>query len=932
MDFEGVRRHEVKRYIEERYGIDYVCSVGAYTTLQVRAAFSDISRHHGKMAAEIRPVSVTLDEEEGSWKDVFLNAAKKPKLKSYVLENSHIINEMQLALGQPKSASIHASAMLIVPKYDEEGNPMTIYDWLPVRKTDEGMLVCEWEGYYVEAAGFLKEDILGIRQLDKIRSIFDYVEREYGDVLSLENIPLEDPTTMDLFREGLNEDVFHLGSQGLKGLSKELVPEDIEDLIAMIALHRPGAMESGSDKRYVKIKHGEEEAEYDYMLREITEPTYGQYIYQEQVMKATQILGGFSLVDADGVRRAMGKKIKELMDSYKKQFLDYAINQNNCPIKEAEEIWNKLELFAGYGFNKCIDGEEKIYRAGLNKSGKSTFNPTIAEMYKIKNDFNYAKKQNKLFLRRRYLSRGYGSGFSLKNERLVKNKIKDIRYEGIRYVYEIKVESGERIKLTANHKSPTQRGEVLTEDLITGKDYLYVNKGHEIEDTVYRFGKGEDNYPKKGQQGFQKKNTSYTSLKRIEKELSEIKCCEKCGRESQRLENHHKDGNHGNNNRDNLIRLCSSCHKEEEYLLGRVKMGEKGLLTKLERIVSIERLGEREVYDVEMETPYHSFCTQGNIVTCNSHAAAYAITGYITQYLKAKYPLAFWTTAFQFAQDEDIPRYLDEVEQTGNGMDISFPDINESAEYFTSNSNTNILYWSLSRIKQVGDVASRVIVEERDKNGYFYSLEEFYERVPKNKCKRNVVENLILAGCFDNVEKETIQGIPMNRRILIAQLFDLANAEVPEIYKSVEAQREYWWSLKQVTLSGKGFIDYEGLVKSHKKDLNNLPYTDIVDFFESYSKGQKTTIAGLITKVIHQKMRTKEAYFAKVMLLVNDKEIQVTIWNELWKLEDEWQNPIRGAEGDILIIDGLIDKKEPYNRQNILQTQATSKYKIIKKK
>ena len=138
VDFEGNRRSEVKRYMEQKYGEHYVCSVGSYTTLQVRAAFSDLSRHYGKLSQEIRPLSVTLDEEGGDWKDVFLNAAKKPKLKNYVKENSHIINEMRLVLGQPKSASMHASAVIIVPKEDEEGNPMTIYDWLPMRKTDEG--------------------------------------------------------------------------------------------------------------------------------------------------------------------------------------------------------------------------------------------------------------------------------------------------------------------------------------------------------------------------------------------------------------------------------------------------------------------------------------------------------------------------------------------------------------------------------------------------------------------------------------------------------------------------------------------------------------------------------------------------------------------------------------------------------------------------
>ena len=350
-DFEGRRREEVKQYMIERYGEDYVCSVGTYTTFGIKGAIKDLSRQMDIPFQFANYVTSALQLESETFLEMFKSSQQRDKVREFVYQNPELVNLIPLCLGQAKTASIHACATLIVPKKDKEGNPMTIYDWLPVRKTDDGQLISEWEGGYTEAAGFLKEDILGIRQLDKFRAILDIIKESIGEEVLLESIPLNTPEVYEYFQEGLSEDVFHFGTHGSMGLSKELKPEDIDELIAMIALHRPGAMNSGSHTKYVRCKYGRSMPEYDFGLQNVTKSTYGLYIYQEQVMQAVRELGDFSLVDADGVRRAMGKKIKSKMDGYKKQFISGA-SEKGCPEHEAENIWNKLEVFSGYGFNK----------------------------------------------------------------------------------------------------------------------------------------------------------------------------------------------------------------------------------------------------------------------------------------------------------------------------------------------------------------------------------------------------------------------------------------------------------------------------------------------------------------------------------------------------------------------------------------------------
>jgi DNA polymerase-3 subunit alpha len=356
-DFEGMRRDEVKAYMEDRFGKNHVCSVGTYGNLKLKMAFTDLSRLQSIPIQEVKLMTSILGdgEKEGTdWKEIFYLASTSDKLKSFIKRYPDIINDSKLCLMQPRSSSIHACATIITPDSKD------IFRWFPVKKetnkNGESVLVSEWEGIQLDSTGFLKEDILGILQLDKIANMIKLVHENTGIKLDFRNIPLEDRKTYRYFHRGWNEDVFQFGTKGLKNYTREMKPDSIEELSAANALYRPGAMKSNAHNDYIAIKFGRKEVEYDYMLKDIMKETYGLYIYQEQSMLAAQVLAGFSLVEADILRKVIlvkGKKGQiEKKEEYRDKFLKGAV-ANGCPEYEADKIWSKMEAFSTYGFCKA---------------------------------------------------------------------------------------------------------------------------------------------------------------------------------------------------------------------------------------------------------------------------------------------------------------------------------------------------------------------------------------------------------------------------------------------------------------------------------------------------------------------------------------------------------------------------------------------------
>jgi len=351
VDFPSEYRDVVKGYIRERFGEFQTCSVGTYTKLQIKAGLKDFAKVRNLDFTYSNLITKAIGHQVSyKWEDIFKYATKNKGLYNFCQQYPDIINMIKFCLEQPRSSSVHASAVLVLPEQNQHGEEYDVNDWLPVRMID-GLLVAEWEGKYTDNAGFLKEDILGLSQLDKFMSIIDMVKVNKGDDIVLDDIRLDDKKTYRLFARGCNEDIFQFNSSGMKNFSTKVKPENIEELTAMNALWRPGAMSSNAHIEFAEIKHGKRKLKYDYMLEDVTKNTYGLTIYQEQIMQSVVTLGGFTLVESDGFRTNMKKFQKDIMATYQQKFISGA-EERGCDKHDAIKIWNKLLAFGGYGFNK----------------------------------------------------------------------------------------------------------------------------------------------------------------------------------------------------------------------------------------------------------------------------------------------------------------------------------------------------------------------------------------------------------------------------------------------------------------------------------------------------------------------------------------------------------------------------------------------------
>lgn len=645
-DFESNRRDEIKHYMERKYDKGHVCSVGTYTTLQLKAALKDIARLRNIEYGTVNYISQLLDIEDGNWEDIFMTCFHKKQVKDFVLRYPDVIEDIRLILKQPKSNSIHACATIITPP-DKE-----IFQYFPVRletKNGEDLIVSEWEGIELEMAGFLKEDILGIKQLDKYKFIINLIKKQTDKDIDIYSLPLNDVNVYEFFQKGNNGDIFHFGSRGLTKYCTEVMPRNIYELIDVISLYRPGAMDVNAHNEYVLRKFGDRDVTYKWGTKDILKNTYGLIIYQEQVMEIVQTLGNFDLVTADDVRRAMGKKKKDVLEQYREKFID-TILEKGCPEDEAEEIWHELEVHSGYSFNK-------------------------------------------------------------------------------------------------------------------------------------------------------------------------------------------------------------------------------------------------------------------------SHAAAYAITGYIGQWLKYHYPLQYWSAAFEFDNPDpkksNITRYISEIRRTDNFIKLAPLNVNESGQTFTSNIQKMELYWSISKVKQLGDVALSAIISEREKNDIFFDLEDFLSRVKKKEVNKAIVINLILSGAFDEIEGIKSAG---ERKGLIDKYYNYPGnkRDKDDIFKG--DYEDYWWQIKQKEISGFGEINYQKVIQKHTKFFKE--YTGGIGL-QSASNNKEVVVIGIITNV-DIKTNKRDEEFCNIILDCNNEIVNVTIWNDTFSHLDRNQINI----GNIFTMNGKVSAyRHPKSVQSVEKTE-----------
>ncbi len=339
-------REDVFKYVVDKYGgEDYVAQIITYGKMKTRAVLRDVGRaldiplpvvdKIAKLVPDV--VGVSLDEALKKEPRINAIAAEKPEV-------AELIKISRVLEGLPRHASTHAAGVVIADK--------PLVNYMPLYRGKRGEVTTQYSMNYVEKIGLVKFDFLGLRNLTVIKEALRLIEMQGKNIPDMAKLDHSDSETYRLLQRADTTGVFQLESSGMKNLLARIRPEQFDDIIALVALYRPGPLESGMVDDFVERKHGRKEV--TYLLPElepILKPTYGVIVYQEQVMKIASVLANYQMAEADDLRKAMGKKITAIMDKHRSRFIEGALD-NQIPKEKAETIFDLMAKFGGYGFNK----------------------------------------------------------------------------------------------------------------------------------------------------------------------------------------------------------------------------------------------------------------------------------------------------------------------------------------------------------------------------------------------------------------------------------------------------------------------------------------------------------------------------------------------------------------------------------------------------
>lgn len=345
IDFDDEGREKVIQYVIDKYGRSQVAQIVTFGSMAAKSAIKDVARVMGLPLTDANLLTKMVpDGPQVSLKKAFAEVSELRDLRDSNKPHGEVLRQAEKLEGSIRSTGIHAAGIIIAPD--------DLTNFIPLSKAKEGdFYVSQFDKDLIEEAGMLKMDFLGLKTLTIIRDAQRIIEETTGDKFDIDEIDLEDQATFDLYQRGDTVGTFQFESTGMRQYLKELKPTNIEDLIAMNALYRPGPMQF--IPLFIDRKQGREEVKYPHdLLEPILKHTYGIMVYQEQIMQTAQILAGYSLGGADLLRRAMGKKDKEKMAKERIKFVEGAGKLHNIEEAHASEVFDQMEKFAEYGFNR----------------------------------------------------------------------------------------------------------------------------------------------------------------------------------------------------------------------------------------------------------------------------------------------------------------------------------------------------------------------------------------------------------------------------------------------------------------------------------------------------------------------------------------------------------------------------------------------------
>ncbi len=342
IDFADHDRYKVIEYVVEKYGRDAVCQIINFGRMKAKMVVRDVARVLGVPVSESNKLAEMVQE-----KTIEKSIAANGELRD-VIDNNPVYQQLfkhaRALEGLARQAGMHAGGVIIAP------GPVT--NWAPLFKQPQtGIVMTQFDMDTVEDSGLIKMDFLGLRTLTVLQESCELISRSHATHIKLWDLPLDDAATFELFGSGETTGVFQFESKGMQDYLRKLKPTNIEDIIAMAALYRPGPMEN--IPTYIARKHGREEIHYPHpLLKEVLDVTNGVIIYQEQVMRIAQIMAGFSLGQADILRKAISKKKEDKMEKLGAQFIEGAVKKG-IKKQDAEKVYDLIKKFANYGFNKA---------------------------------------------------------------------------------------------------------------------------------------------------------------------------------------------------------------------------------------------------------------------------------------------------------------------------------------------------------------------------------------------------------------------------------------------------------------------------------------------------------------------------------------------------------------------------------------------------
>ena len=819
-DFSVTAREKAVEYVTELYGKENVANIVTFGTLATKSAFKSMCTIYEVPFAQANRVAsmipdgdegheVTFDDIYNEDSDYYKESADFREATSGDPKWDRVITGARGIAGRVKSTGVHACGIIISAK------PLTDTVPLHIRKKD-GKVITQWTYQECEALGLIKMDFLGLDTVDLIQHTIEYIQKSGKDapnMIAITQGKMDDPEVYKLFQEGHTVGVFQFGSEMVRNLLRQMKPTEFNDLAACTAVARPGPMGMNSHTMYAERKNGLAKIEAlhsDFKgspLEKILSQTYGLCIYQEQSMRIASEIAGMTLQEGDKLRKAMGKKKHDIMMKMKPKFISGGI-ANGYSEDAMNKLWDVLEPFSKYAFNKCLYGETEVLTSQNTKM-------TVDGLY---HRFKNGEKNIKI------LSMFENGGLHFHN-------VSEIVQTGRKPLWTIETESGKTIRITESHRMLTTDGY----QTIQGGG---IQVGSELIDDRYwnnRFRTVQRRPTPR--RGWLYRSSSYSGVKNVslsndvDRALAENyliargaifetnKTILSFNKEVIGVADFYVNGTYFEMDSRGLGRqyLIENKYKDTPFVYltpenyrdeidaalmsHHISSGDKVVSINPPEVLEDGSVLHEMTYDIMMADDGPANFIANGLVSHNSHSVAYAMNAYQAAYLKTHYPVEFIAALIAQTIDkkDKTLNNLREARRMGISMgtvNINLSDVRVSPDY-SGESGFEILY-GFSGVKGVSESSAEIIIKERDSGGRFTSVQDAVSRcVMAGITKKDVFINLAMAGAFDDLEPnrrkviESIPGMLTDGRKMVnhgMDLFSLAGQDSEDTLEMVDVE------------------------------------------------------------------------------------------------------------------------------------------------